>query len=132
MESTKISEVETFITLCYQKHKAKLTDNLFREELAKLLTFEEKLNENVVNLLLTSKEVATRAVAECNLYLSGFGEFDDILADGGTSTDYLIADTVEHPTGTSIAYGELTQSRTSERDTPHLLSCDSLNATIYI
>ena len=91
------ADVEIIIRLLRQKHiHDQMSPELFQQQVLSIPSFAGLIDVTLANALANSKGLAQRLVANCNLYLSGFADFEEIF-DGIEANTY---------TGEALVFGE--------------------------
>ena len=74
------SQTERLISFCHTQHMSidKMTYQTFKSYLSSLEHFHSKLTKDVIQEMYHNKEYCTRIVGQCNLFLCGLCNFDEI------------------------------------------------------
>ena len=89
------SQAERLISYCHTQHMTidKMTSQTFNSYLSSLEHFRSKLTKDIIQEMYHNKEYCTRVAGQCNLFLIGLCDFDEIQIDVPTvisNANYLV------------------------------------------
>jgi hypothetical protein len=91
------ADVKMIIRLLRQKHiHHQMSPGLFQQQVLSIPSFSGLIDVTLANALAGSKGLAQRFVTNCNLYLSGFADFEEIF-EGIEANTY---------TGEALVFGD--------------------------